>query len=203
MRKAIHEAGKAEKIDEVPIGCVIVKDGKIIARGHNKREKEQLSISHAEINAIRKACKKLKSWRLEDCDLYVTLEPCPMCAGAIIQSRIRHVYFGASDPKGGSVCSCTSLFDVPEYNHHPEYTSGILQEECGDLLSSFFRRKRKLKKKEKAARKLAEQRKEEQKEKLPENQFKENTANTVSDKQADFCADSDSDVNPDLDSGKS
>lgn len=103
MKEAIKQAKKAESYDEVPIGCVIVKDDKVIARGYNKRETLQQSIAHAEIMAIQKACKKLNTWRLEDCILYVTLEPCPMCAGAIIQSRIKEVVYGASDPKGGCV----------------------------------------------------------------------------------------------------
>ena len=106
MKEAIKQAQKAQQIDEVPIGCVIVKEGKIIARGYNKREVLQQSIAHAEIIAIQKACKKLRTWRLEGCELYVTLEPCPMCAGAILQSRIEKVIYGASDPKGGS-CACT------------------------------------------------------------------------------------------------
>ncbi|MDD7280477.1 MAG: nucleoside deaminase [Erysipelotrichaceae bacterium] len=143
MKEAIKQAKKAYEQDEVPIGCVIVKDDKIIARAYNKREKLQQSYAHAEMLAIQKACKKLNTWRLEDCDLYVTLEPCPMCAGAIIQSRIRNVYFGAYDKKGGSVMTCTNLFDVKEYNHHPHYFSGIMEEECSILLKNFFKEKRK------------------------------------------------------------
>lgn len=146
MKEALKQAKKALLIDEVPIGCVIVKDQQVIARGYNKREKNQISLDHAEVIAIKKACKKLGTWRLEDCELYVTLEPCPMCAGAIIQSRIPKVIFGASDPKGGSVYSVAQLFDVKEYNHHPEYTKGILQEECSRILKDFFREKRKSKK---------------------------------------------------------
>ena len=145
MKEAIKQALKAYKEDEVPIGCVIVKDNKIISRGYNKREKNQISMDHAEMIAIKKACKKLGSWRLEDCDLYVTLEPCPMCAGAIIQSRIRKVIYGASDPKGGSVKSVVQLFDIKEYNHHPEYISGIYEKECSELLTDFFKSKRKVK----------------------------------------------------------
>ena len=110
MRAALREAEKAKKIDEVPIGCVIVKDDKIIARGHNLRETKQQSINHAEIIAIQKACKKVGSWRLEDCDLYVTLEPCCMCAGAILQSRIRTVIYGTADPKGGSIESTLHMY---------------------------------------------------------------------------------------------
>ena len=111
MRAALREAEKAKKIDEVPIGCVIVKDDKIIARGHNLRETKQQSINHAEIIAIQKACKKVGSWRLEDCDLYVTLEPCCMCAGAILQSRIRTVIYGTADPKGGSIESTLHMYE--------------------------------------------------------------------------------------------
>ena len=143
MKEAIKQANKARSIDEVPIGCVIVKDNQIIARGYNKRESLQDSTAHAEIIAIRKACKKIGSWRLEDCDLYVTLEPCPMCAGAIVQSRIRHVYYGAYDPKGGCVDTCTQLFDIKAFNHHPLYTGGILEEQCASLLKEFFKEKRK------------------------------------------------------------
>lgn len=153
MKKAIEQAQKSLKIDEVPIGCVIVKDGKVIARGWNQREQQQSAISHAEINAITKACRKTGSWRLDDCDLYVTLEPCPMCTGAIIQSRIRNVYFGAYDPKGGCVETCTHLLDHPKFNHHPAYEGGILEEECAAMLRSFFREKRKIQKEQKKARK--------------------------------------------------
>ncbi|MCF0245785.1 MAG: nucleoside deaminase [Ileibacterium sp.] len=146
MKEALLMAQKAEKMDEVPIGCVIVKDGKIISSACNQRETLQNSTAHAEILAIEEACKQVGSWRLEDCDLYVTLEPCPMCAGAIIQSRIRSVYFGAFDPKGGCACSCTSLFDLPHFNHHPMYSGGIMEEECSDMLKQFFRKKREQKK---------------------------------------------------------
>ena len=142
MKEAIRQAKKAWEKDEVPIGCVIVKEDHIIARAYNKREMKQQSIAHAEILAIQKACRKLGTWRLEDCDLYVTLEPCPMCAGAIIQSRIRKVYYGAKDFKGGCVGTCINLFEVPGFNHYPAYESGILEEECSKLLSDFFREKR-------------------------------------------------------------
>lgn len=143
MLEAIKEAKKAEKIDEVPIGCVIVKDTKIIARAHNKRESSQQSIAHAEILAIQKACKKLNTWRLEDCTLYVTLEPCPMCAGAILQSRIPYVVYGAKDPKGGCIDSCMRMYDIKGFNHYPETISGVCKEECSYLLKEFFRNKRK------------------------------------------------------------
>ena len=146
MREAIKQAIKAEQKDEVPIGCVIVKDDQIIARAYNQREKKQISTAHAEILAIEKACKKLGSWRLDGCELYVTLEPCPMCTGAIIQSRIDKVYFGAYDFKGGCLGSNTNLLDVKGFNHYTEVEGGLLKEECASLLTSFFRKKRKSKK---------------------------------------------------------
>lgn len=142
MVEAIKEAKKAELIGEVPIGCVIVKDDKIIARGHNLRESKQRSTAHAEIIAIEKACRKLKSWRLEGCSLYVTLEPCPMCSGAILQSRIEHVVYGAKDPKGGCMESCMNMYEVKGFNHYPDVIGGVLEDECGSLLKTFFKRKR-------------------------------------------------------------
>lgn len=145
MKEAIKQAKKAAQKDEVPIGCVIVKDDQIIARAYNKREMKQCSTAHAEILAIEKACKKLGSWRLEDCDLYVTLEPCPMCSGAIIQSRIRNVIFGAYDPKGGCMGSNMNINDVRGFNHYPDIEGGILKDECSRLLKDFFKAKRKKK----------------------------------------------------------
>lgn len=145
MKEAIKQAKRAALKDEVPIGCVIVKDDQIIARAYNKREMKQCSTAHAEILAIEKACKKLGSWRLEDCDLYVTLEPCPMCSGAIIQSRIRNVIFGAYDPKGGCMGSNMNINDVRGFNHYPDIEGGILQDECSRLLKEFFKAKRKKK----------------------------------------------------------
>ena len=142
MKEAIKEAKKAELIDEVPIGCVIVKDDKIIARGHKQRETNQSPIGHAEIIAINKASKKLKSWRLEGCDIYVTLEPCIMCSGAIIQSRISKVYYGASDPKGGALGSSINVLEAKNINHHPEVISGVLQEECSKIITNYFKQKR-------------------------------------------------------------
>ena len=142
MKEAIKEAKKAELIDEVPIGCVIVKDDKVIARGHNVRETKKTPLGHAEIIAIDKASKKLGAWRLQDCDIYITLEPCIMCAGAIIQSRIRHVYYGAKDPKGGAIESSINVLEAKSINHHPEITSGILEEECSNIISQYFKRKR-------------------------------------------------------------
>lgn len=143
MKKALAQAQLAASKDEVPIGCVIVYKDKILSRAYNQREKKQSSLAHAEILAIEKACKKLGSWRLEDCTLYVTLEPCPMCTGAIIQSRIPRVVFGAYDPKGGCMGSCTNLLEVKGFNHYPTIEGGILQEECASLLKAFFRQKRK------------------------------------------------------------
>ena len=142
MKEALKEAKKAELIDEVPIGCVIVKDDKIIARGHNQRETNQSPIGHAEIIAINKASKKLKSWRLEGCDIYVTLEPCIMCSGAIIQSRINKVYYGASDPKGGALGSSINVLEANNINHHPEVISGVLKEECSSTITNYFKAKR-------------------------------------------------------------
>lgn len=147
MKEAIKEAKKALLIDEVPIGCVIVKDNKIIARGHNVRESKNSPIGHAEIEAINKASKKLKSWRLEGCDIYITLEPCIMCSGAIIQSRIENIYFGASDPKGGALISSINVLDAKNINHHPKVHEGILKEECSSLISDYFKNKREEKKK--------------------------------------------------------
>ena len=145
MKEAIKEAKKAELIDEVPIGCVIVKDGKIISRGHNIRETKQNPIGHAEIVAITKASKKLKSWRLDGCDIYITLEPCIMCSGAIIQSRIKHIYFGAFDPKGGALGSSIDVLKADNINHHPDVTSSVLKEECSSLVTNYFKNKRKAK----------------------------------------------------------
>ncbi len=144
MKIALHEAEKAGEIGEIPVGAVIVKNGEVIATGHNTRETENNALGHAEIEAITVACKKLNSWRLEDCDIYVTLEPCPMCAGAIINSRIKRVIFGAFDKKAGS-CSQDSvidLFSLP-YNHKPEVLAGIGEKECTEALTGFFEKLRK------------------------------------------------------------
>lgn len=138
MRKALTEAKKAEQIGEVPIGAVIVKEGQVISKAHNLREKEQNSLKHAEIIAIDKACKKLKNFRLENCELYVTIEPCAMCAGAIVQSRIKKVYFGAADEKYGAVKSVMRMFDVKS-NHKVEYEENVLQEECSQIVKNFFK----------------------------------------------------------------
>lgn len=137
MRAAIARAKTAAKHGETPVGAVIVKDGKIIAGGRNKRETGKNALYHAEICAINAACKKLHGWRLFECDLYVTLEPCPMCAGAIINSRIKNVYFGAYDSKAGSFGSVADFNELP-YNHKPNVTGGIMEKECAALLSDFF-----------------------------------------------------------------
>ncbi len=138
MRHAIAEAGKAQAKDEVPIGCVIVREGRIIARGHNLRETSQDPAGHAELIAIRKAARKLKSWRLLDTVLYVTLEPCTMCMGAIVLARIPTVVFGCYDPKGGAAGSLYDLSCDPRLNHTVELLPRVLENECSDLLSSFF-----------------------------------------------------------------
>jgi tRNA(adenine34) deaminase len=154
MREAINEAKKAQEIAEVPIGAVIVLDGKIIARAHNLRECEQNAIAHAELLAIDLACREIGSWRLENAELYVTLEPCPMCSGAILLSRIKRVIYGAADPKGGCAGTLMNLLQDDRFNHKSEITSGILEAECGSMLSSFFKGIRERKKLEKQAVKL-------------------------------------------------
>ena len=145
MKQALKEAEKAYKKLEVPVGAVIVKDGKIIARAYNQKESKTDTTKHAEILAIQKASKKLKSWRLIDCEMYVTLEPCTMCAGAIIHSRIKKVYIGAMDEKTGAVGSVLNLFEDYKFNHKPEVEKGILKEDCESLLKQFFKELRKLK----------------------------------------------------------
>lgn len=145
MKEAIVEAKKAEAIGEVPIGAVVVLNGEIIARSHNLRETTQVSTGHAELLAIEAACKIVGSWRLEEVELYVTLEPCPMCAGAIIMSRVKKVVFGASDPKAGCAGTFMNLLQDDRFNHQCEVESGVLKEECGELLTNFFRNLRKKK----------------------------------------------------------
>ena len=139
MKKAIALAMESEKEGEVPVGAVIVKNDEIIAEGRNRRETEKNALCHAEIEAINNACKKLGGWRLFDCDLYVTLEPCPMCAGAIINSRIKTVYFGAYDNKAGSFGSVADFNRIP-YNHKPEIIAGVMEKECSGLLTEFFKK---------------------------------------------------------------
>ena len=139
MREAMRQAGKARTLNEVPIGCVIVRDGKVIARGYNRRNTDKSTLAHAEISALKKACKKTGDWRLEDCTLYVTLEPCPMCAGAIVQSRMKRVVIGCMNPKAGSAGSVVNLLQEKGFNHQVEITCGILGDECSTMLSSFFK----------------------------------------------------------------
>ena len=139
MREAIRLAKKAAALKEVPIGCVIVHDGKIIGRGYNRRTIDKNVLAHAEIVAIRKACRAIGDWRLEECTMYVTLEPCPMCAGAIVQARIPKVVIGCMNPKAGCAGSILDLLHVPEFNHQCEVETGILEEECAKLLKDFFR----------------------------------------------------------------
>lgn len=143
MNEALAEARKAWDRGEVPIGAVIVKDEEVIARGHNLRETERQATAHAELIAIQSACQKLGSWRLENCTLYVTLEPCPMCTGGLIQSRIARVVYGADDPKGGACGSVLNLLDEPKFNHRVPARAGILAEEAGNMLREFFRSLRK------------------------------------------------------------
>lgn len=145
MKEALKEAKKAYKKLEIPVGAVIVKDGKIIARGHNLKETKEDTTKHAEIIAIQKASKKLSAWRLIDCEMYVTLEPCAMCAGAIINSRIKKVYIGTMDEKTGAVGSVLNLFEDFTFNHKVEVEKGILQEECKNMLKQFFKELRKSK----------------------------------------------------------
>lgn len=150
MREAIAEAQQAAVLNEVPIGAVVVKDGQVIGRGHNMREHFQDVTYHAEMLAIMEACERLHSWRLEDCDLYVTLEPCIMCSGAIINARIANVYYGAPDPKAGAVDSLYHLLIDTRLNHQVNVTSGVLQEKCSQMLKNFFRA---IRQRKKAARK--------------------------------------------------
>ncbi|KRD83913.1 adenosine deaminase [Bacillus sp. Root147] len=146
MRLAIDEALKAKDKLEVPIGAVIVQNDEVIASAYNLRETEQRSVAHAELLAIDEACKKLGTWRLEDATLYVTLEPCPMCAGAIVLSRVKRVVFGAYDPKGGCAGTLLNLLEFEKFNHQAEVVGGMLEEECGSLLTTFFRELRQRKK---------------------------------------------------------
>ncbi len=146
MKEALKEAKKAYEKLEVPVGAIIVKDGKIIARAHNLKETKSDTTKHAEIIAIQKASKKLKSWRLIDCEMYITLEPCSMCAGAIINSRIKKVYIGAMDEKTGAAGSVLNLFEDYNFNHKVEIEKGILEKECENILKDFFKKLRKIKK---------------------------------------------------------
>lgn len=139
MKEAIRQAGKAYALGEVPIGCVIVCEGKIIGRGYNRRNTDKNTLAHAEITAIRKASKKTGDWRLEGCTLYVTLEPCQMCAGAIVQARIDEVVMACMNPKAGCGGSILNILEMPEFNHQVKVTRGILKEECSHMLTSFFK----------------------------------------------------------------
>ena len=157
MKEAIRQAKKAYALREVPIGCVIVYEGKIIARGYNRRNTDKNTTSHAEINAIRKASKKLGDWRLEGCTLYVTLEPCQMCAGAIVQARIDKVVIGSMNPKAGCAGSVLNLLEMDGFNHKVEVERGVLEEECSTMLSGFFKELRMEKAKAKAKAKEMEE----------------------------------------------
>ena len=139
MKQAITQAKKASAIGEVPIGCVIVFEGKVIARGYNRRKTDHSTLAHAEIIAIKKAGKKIGDWRLEDCTIYITLEPCPMCAGAIVQSRMKRCVIAAMSPKSGCAGSILNLLQEPSFNHQVEIESGVMGEECSEMLSSFFK----------------------------------------------------------------
>ena len=156
MQLALKEAEKAGALGEVPIGAIIVYEDQIIGRSHNLRETSQNAVTHAELMAIQQACEKIGSWRLEETTLYVTLEPCPMCAGAILQSRIPRVVYGARDVKAGCVDSLYRLLNDPRFNHECEVTEGVLAEQCGQILSDFFRALRERKKAEKLARKAVQ-----------------------------------------------
>ena len=148
MRETLRQAKKAYRLEETPIGCVIVHEGKIIGRGYNRRNTDKSPLAHAEITAIKKASRKLGDWRLEGCTLYVTLEPCQMCAGAIVQSRVERVVVGCMNPKAGSAGSILNLLDVKEFNHQAELVTGVLKEECIALMTGFFRELRERKKAE-------------------------------------------------------
>lgn len=151
MKQAIKQAKKAAALEEVPIGCIITYEGKVIARGYNRRNTDKNTLAHAEIAAIKKASKKMGDWRLEGCTMYVTLEPCQMCAGALVQSRISRVVIGSMNPKAGCGGSVLNLLQMPQFNHQVEVERGVLEEECSSMLSSFFRE---LREKKKAAKEL-------------------------------------------------
>lgn len=158
MREALRQAKKAYRLDEVPIGCVIVHDGEVIARGYNRRNTDKSTLSHAELNAIRKAARKLGDWRIEECTMYVTLEPCPMCAGAIVQARIPRCVIGCMNPKAGCAGSVMNLLQTEGFNHQVEITTGVLEEECSSMMKRFFKelRVRDAERKKKRAEELAE-----------------------------------------------
>lgn len=143
MKQAVKLAGKAAELGEVPIGCVIEYQGKVIGRGYNRRTTDKSTLAHAEIIAIKKACKKMGDWRLEDCTMYVTLEPCQMCAGAIVQARVKKVVIGCMNPKAGCAGSILNVLQMDEFNHQVEIERGVLEEECSQMLTSFFKNLRK------------------------------------------------------------
>lgn len=147
MKQAIAQAKKAYKLDEVPIGCIIVHDGKVIGRGYNRRNTDKTTLGHAEITAIKKASKVIGDWRLEECTLYVTLEPCQMCAGAIVQARIPKVVIGSMNAKAGCAGSILNILEMPGFNHQCEVVRGICEEECSNMLKTFFKELRESKKK--------------------------------------------------------
>ena len=154
MKEAIRQAKKARALEEVPIGCVIVSDGRIIARGYNRRNTDKNTLSHAELNAIRKASKKLGDWRLEGCTMYVTLEPCQMCAGAMMQARLTEAVIGCMNPKAGCAGSVLNILEMDGFNHKVQVTRGVLGEECSHMMSQFFRE---LREKKKAMREAAQE----------------------------------------------
>ena len=147
MKEAIRQAKRGLAIGEVPIGCVIVYQDKIIGRGYNRRKADKNTLSHAELNAIRKASRTMGDWRLDDCEMYVTLEPCQMCSGAIVQARIRKVYIGCDNPKAGCAGSIMNLLQVDAFNHQVEIERGLLEESCSEMLTSFFKELRERSKK--------------------------------------------------------
>ena len=155
MREALKQAKKAYKLGEVPIGCVIVHEGRIIGRGYNRRNTDKNTLAHAEITAINKASKYIGDWRLEDCTLYVTLEPCQMCAGAIVQARIPKVVMACMNPKAGCAGSILNILDMPQFNHQVEAVRGVLEEECSQMLKTFFKELRVRNKAEKELKKAS------------------------------------------------
>lgn len=155
IKEALKQAKKAYALGEVPIGCVIVHEGKIIGRGYNRRNTDKNTLAHAEITAINKASKVIGDWRLEECTLYVTLEPCQMCAGAIVQARIPEVVMGCMNPKAGCAGSILNILEMPQFNHQVKVTRGILEAECSQMLKTFFEELRIRNKQEKAARKAS------------------------------------------------
>lgn len=152
MKAALKQAQKAYSLGEVPIGCVITYEGKIIGRGYNRRNTDKNTLAHAEITAIKKASRKIGDWRLEGCTLYVTLEPCQMCAGAIIQARITEVVIGSMNPKAGCGGSILNILEMPQFNHQAKVTRGVLQEECSNILTAFFKELRIRNKSEKSSK---------------------------------------------------